>query len=217
MARRHYEGGGERSTFDVREWNPKTALGRKVKSGEITSLDEILQSGQRILEPQIVDALLSDLREEVLEVTSTQRMTAYGRKMQMRAVVVVGNSNGFVGVGVGKAADTRDAISEAGKIAKKNIVRVALGSGSWEESGAGAPHSLEREAVGKSSSTQIIIKPAPRGVGLVANKTSKSVLRLAGIRDAWTFSRGSTKNILNMVRATINALDSLNRLKLGVQ
>ncbi|OIO24535.1 30S ribosomal protein S5 [Candidatus Micrarchaeota archaeon CG1_02_55_22] len=214
MARRSFGKPVERS-FDAKDWNPKTALGRKIKSGEITSLEEILSTGARILEPEVVDALLPDLREEVLEVTSTQRMTAYGRKMQMRAVVVVGDSKGFVGAGVGKAADTRDAIAEALKSAKKNIIHVRLGNGSWEETGAGESHSLEREAVGRSSSTKIVIKPAPRGVGIVANKTSKSVLKLAGVKDAWTFTNGRTRNILNMVLATMNALDTLNRLKMG--
>lgn len=217
MAKRKDFGSSVENRFNINDWSPRTSLGKKVKSGEISSLDEILSAGTRILEPGIVDALLPNLQAEVLEIKSTQRMTAYGRKMQMRAVVVIGDSAGYVGVGVGKAADTRDAISEAAEVAKKNIIRVRLGNGSWEESGAGESHSLAREVVGKSSSTQLTIKPAPRGVGLVANKTSKAVLRLAGVKDAWTFARGRTRNILNMVLATIDALDALNQLKLGAK
>lgn len=198
------------------EWIPKTTLGKKVKAGEITSIDEILASGQHILEPQVIDALLPDLREEVLEVESTQRMSAYGRKQQMRAVVILGNNNGYIAVGVGKALESRDAIGEAVKDAKKHLVRVQLGCGSWE-CGCGQRHSIARAARGQNSSTQIILKPAPRGVGVVANSTAKKVLELSGVKDVWTLTKGRTRNILNMVLAAINALDSLNKLKQGVE
>lgn len=200
---------------EAREWTPKTALGRKVQSGEITSFDQIASSGARILEPEIVDALVPDLREDVLEIKSTQRMSAYGRKMKMRAVVVMGNGTGFIAVGVGKAAETRDAISEAIKDAKKKLVKVQLGCSSWECS-CGTPHSVTRATQGKSASTQIFLKPAPRGVGIVANETAKKVLELAGVKDVWSFAKGRTRNKLNMVLATIDALGKLNVLKQGV-
>lgn len=197
-------------------WVPRTELGKKVASGQVTSMDEVFAIGQRILEPQIVDALLPDLREEVLQVTSTQRMTAYGRKQQMRAVVVMGSERGYISVGVGKAAESRDAIGKAIEDAKKNIVKVSLGCSSWE-CGCGTNHSVTRTTVGKSSSTQIEIKPAPRGVGIVANETAKKVLELAGIKDVWTLSKGRTRNVLNMVLATVNALSKLNKLKEGTE
>ncbi len=205
----------ERRRPDPVAWTPKTALGRKVQSGEITSYDQILDSGARVLEPQIVDALLPELREEVLEIKSTQRMSPYGRKMKMRAVVVMGNGAGFIAVGMGKANETRDAIGEAIKEAKKNIVRVRLGCGSWECT-CGRQHSVTRATEGKSASTQILLKPAPRGVGIVANATSKKVLELAGVQDVWSFAKGRTRNKLNMVLATIDALGKLNVLKEGV-
>lgn len=212
--------GGERDHRERRHaetvaWVPKTTLGKKVQSGEITSYDQILDAGTRVLEPQIVDALLPELREEVLEIKSTQRMTAYGRKMKMRAVVVMGNGAGFIAVGVGKAAETRDAIAEAIKDAKKNIGRVRLGCSSWE-CACGTQHSVTRATSGKSASTHILLKPAPRGVGIVANETSKKVLELAGVKDVWSFAKGRTRNKLNMVLATIDALSKLNVLKEGV-
>ncbi|MBI5177358.1 30S ribosomal protein S5 [Candidatus Micrarchaeota archaeon] len=196
------------------EWAPRTDLGRKALAGEVTSLSDVMLAGTKILEPEIIDHLVPDLREEVLEVTSTQRMTAYGRKQQMRAVAVLGNGAGVVGAGIGKALETRDAISEAVKDAKKHLVMVQLGCSSWE-CGCGTGHSVIRECTGQNSSTQITVKPAPRGVGLVANETAKKVLTLAGVKDAWTFSKGRTRNVLNMVLATIHALDSLNSLKQG--
>ena len=195
-------------------WAPKTKLGRKVLNGEIKSIDEIFDSGQRILESQIVDILIPDISEDVLEVKSTQRMSACGRKQQMRAVVVVGNRAGYVGIGVGKAPETRDAISEGISEAKRNLVRVRLGCGSWE-CGCGTGHSLTQQANGQNSSTTIIIKPAPRGVGIVASENVRKVLELAGVHDAWTFMRGRTRNVLNAVLATMHALDSLNVLKSG--
>ncbi len=196
-------------------WQPKTELGKKVASGQITSMDQIYLGGMKVLEPEIIDTLLPDLKEEVLEVTSTQRMTAYGRKQQMRAVVVMGSERGYISVGVGKAAESRDAISKAIENAKKKIVKVSLGCSSWE-CGCGTNHSVIRTTMGKSSSTQIEIKPAPRGVGIVANETAKKVLQLAGIKDVWTLSKGRTRNVLNMVLATVNALSKLNQLKLGI-
>jgi len=200
--------------YQEKEWIPKTSLGRKVLNGEITSLDEILASGKKILEPQIIDFLLKgQTKEEVLEVTSTQRMSGSGRKQLMRAVVLLGSS-GFISVGVGKAFESRDAIEEAILDAKKHLVKVNLGCGSWE-CGCGLPHSLPQQARGSNGSTKILIKPAPRGVGIVAGEITKKVLEFAGVKDAWTFSRGRTRNILNTVLATINALDSLNHSKKG--
>lgn len=199
----------------IANWVPKTELGKRVLKGEVPSYEALLASGKPVLETEIIDFLLPDLVEEMLEIRSTQRMTSYGRKMLMRAVVLLGNKNGVVGVGVGKAVESRDAIAEAVKDAKKNLVMVPLGSGSWEDVG-GHKNSLPREVVGKSGSLEITIKPAPRGVGIVAGKVSKKVLEMAGVKDAWTFAKGRTRNVLNAVRATLCALDSLNHLKGGV-
>ncbi|MGB9577210.1 MAG: 30S ribosomal protein S5, partial [Candidatus Norongarragalinales archaeon] len=121
---------------------------------------------------------------------------------------------GVIAVGVGKAPETRDAIAEAIRDAKKHVFLVRLGCGSWE-CGCGTPHSIPQEVRGKNSSTSIIIKPAPRGVGLAAGTTAKKVLQMAGVKDAWTFTKGRTRNTLNMVLATIKALDKLNQLKHG--
>ncbi|MFH0973462.1 MAG: 30S ribosomal protein S5 [Candidatus Micrarchaeota archaeon] len=215
------KGGGDRGFRRRREeparaeWIPRTELGKKVLAGEYSTLESVFNSGRKILEPQIIDFLLKgQLTEEVMEVTSTQRMTACGRKMAMRAVVLVGNHSGYVGVGMGKAPESRDAINEAVLDAKKNIIRVRLGCGSWE-CGCGQPHTVAREVHGNNGSTHIWIKPAPRGVGIVAGETSKKVLELAGVHDAWSFAKGRTRNVLNMILATISALDSLNNLKKG--
>ncbi len=195
-------------------WIPRTEVGRKVASKDITDIDQLLLSGKRILETEIVDALLPDLKDEVLQIKSTQRMTAYGRKQQMRAVVILGNRRGYIAVGVGKAAEVRDAIAEAIVEAKKNIFKVKLGCGSWE-CGCGTEHSIAQKVYGKSSSTQVTIIPAPKGIGIVAGETTKKVMELAGVHDCWTFSKGRTRNILNAILATLKALNSANTLKQG--
>lgn len=196
------------------QWAPKTELGKKVVSGELTSLDAVLETGKKVLEPEIIDLLLPDLKEEVLDVKSTQRMTAYGRKMQMRAVVIVGNRNGIIGVGVGKAAETRDAIAEGIKDAKKHLVRVKFGCGSWE-CACGGNHSIPIEVKGRASSTRITLRPAPKGVGVVAGRTAKKVIELAGVKDVWSFTSGRTRNSLNAALAVVDAFDALNKLKRG--
>ncbi|MBI5229148.1 30S ribosomal protein S5 [Candidatus Micrarchaeota archaeon] len=198
------------------QWVPKTEVGRRVLNGEITNIDQILESGKKILESEIIDFLLPELTEEVLEVVSTQRMTASGRKQLMKAVAILGNKNGYIGVGVGKAHEARDAIDEAINDAKRRIIKVQLGCGSWE-CGCGGLHSILQEVTGKSSSTKIVIKPAPKGVGIVAGTVVRKVLSFAGVKDAWTFTRGRTRNVLNMVEATIEALNSLNKLKKGIR
>lgn len=207
----------ERRTYgNSQAWVPKTELGRKVKNGEINSIEEIIYSGKRILEPEIIDALLPDLKDEVLEIRNTQRMTAAGRKQQMQAIVALGNKQGYLGLGVGKAKETRDAIAEAIADAKRHLIFVPLGCGSWE-CGCGTLHSITQKCQGHNSSTQIIIKPAPRGVGLVAGEITKKILTLLGLKDAWTFTKGRTRNKLNMALAVASALDSLNSLKKGTQ
>ncbi|MBI5226338.1 30S ribosomal protein S5 [Candidatus Micrarchaeota archaeon] len=204
----------QRDTGALQKWVPKTALGKKVQTGEIKTYEELLATQRPILEPEIIDTLLPDLADEVLEIRSTQRMTAYGRKQQMRAVVLVGNRKGVIAVGIGKGTEVRDAIAEGVKNAKKNLVTVPFGSGSWEDL-SGFANSLPRMVSGKSGSTQISIRPAPRGVGIVAGKVAKKVLEMAGLKDAWTFTKGRTRNVLNVAQACIVALDTLNHLKTG--
>lgn len=194
------------------DWNAKTELGKEVVEGKIKSFDEVIRSGRKILEPEIIDALLPNLENEVVDISSTQRMTASGRKMLMRAIVVIGDKNGHVGYGIGKGVETKTAIASAIQNAKRNIVSVVFGCGSWE-CGCGKNHSLPRKVKGKSGDTEIVLMPAPRGTGLVSGEILKKVLLLAGFKDVWSKSKGRTRNALNLVRATIKALNSLNQLK----
>ncbi|MCE4623978.1 MAG: 30S ribosomal protein S5, partial [Caldisphaeraceae archaeon] len=122
-----------------------------------------------------------------------------------RATVAVGNEDGYVGVGKSKARQFRDSISKATRNAKLNITPVRRGCGSWECT-CGEPHSVPFVVSGKSGSVTVILKPAPKGTGLVAGDVAKKILRLAGIKDVWVNSFGETRTSYNFARATYMAL-----------
>lgn len=205
--------GGNRPKVDLeKDWTPKTELGRMVKNHEINSIEEIYSDGKQILESEIVDFLLPDLEEQTLEIRNTQRMTDCGRKIQFRAVVLVGDKKGHVGLGTGKSEEVRPAIETAAKNARRNVIAVPRGSGSWEDPKK-APNSIPIRCIGKNGSVEVLLKPAPRGVGLASNPIVRKVLVAAGVKNAWSFSRGHTRNIYNMAMATIKALDSLNCMR----
>ncbi len=193
------------------EWVPKTELGRKVASGQIVNIDEILLAGEKILEYQIVDKLLPDLKEELIYLGTTQRSTDSGRKMKFKAVVIVGDGHGHIGIGSGKSDEARPSIEVAIRNAKKNMIYVPFGCGSWE-CGCGTRHSLPVKVEGKCGSVTVTLKPAPRGVGIVGNETVKKVLRRVGLQDVWTFSRGHTATKYNTAKAVFNALKKLSNM-----
>ncbi len=195
------------------EWIPRTRVGMLVKEGRITSIDEIFMNNLPIREPEIVDALIPDLKHEVVDVNFVQRQTDAGEVSQFQVTVVVGNEDGYVGVGQGKSRQIRKAIEKAIKVAKLNIVPVRRGCGSWECL-CGEPHSVPFKVFGKSGSVEVLLLPAPKGVGLVAGDVAKVVLRLAGIKDVWTRSRGETRTAHNMVKAVYKALRSTYSFKL---
>lgn len=195
------------------EWEPKTELGRAVKSGQITSFEEIYARNLPILEPEIVDVLLPNLQEEVLEIKMVQRTTDSGRKSSFRITVAVGNRDGYVGVGIGKGAEIRPAIEAAVKEAKKAIIHVRRGCGSWE-CACGEPHSIPFKVSGKEGSVRVQLMPAPRGTGIVAGRTAKKILELAGIQDVWSKSLGDTRTVFNFAKATLAALRATRSMRM---
>ena len=200
--------------YEKEEWVPSTGLGKAVAAGEIKTIDEVLASGKPIKEPQIVDAFLPDLEDEVLDIGMMQRMTDSGRRVKFRAVVIVGNRNGYIGFGQGKDSQVGDAIKKAIVDAKMNIIKVKRGCGSWE-CGCEAEHSIPMQVEGSAGSVRVLLKPAPQGIGLVTGTISKKVLELAGIKDAWTFARGQTRTTINFAKATFNALKETNMIRAG--
>jgi small subunit ribosomal protein S5 len=202
----------EKKVFNMEAWQPRTKLGELVKSGQITNLEQIRAMGKIVKEVEIIDALLPNLETKIVETASVQRMTKDARKMKYRTTMIIGDRNGHVGIGVGKATEVRPANEEAAKDAKMHIINVPLGCGSWE-CNCGTSHSLPIVLRAKVGTAEIILKPAPRGVGIVAGSTAKTVLELAGIKDVWTFARGRTRDIYNMSLATFLALKSLSSIK----
>jgi small subunit ribosomal protein S5 len=198
-------------TVDRESWTPRTSIGIKVKSGEITTLEEIIVSGRRVLEPEIVDALLPDLESENLQIKTTQRVTDSGKRVKFRVVTVIGDRKGHVGLGVGKSDELKPAMDYAVRDAKKHMISISTGCGSWECK-CSVKHSLPSKTVGKEGSTIVTLKPAPRGLGLASNDVVKKVLGIAGVKDIWSSAQGG-KNVYNMAVATMKALDKVNLLK----
>ncbi|MHA1583067.1 MAG: 30S ribosomal protein S5 [Candidatus Baldrarchaeia archaeon] len=192
-------------TVNIEEWKPRTRIGRLVKEGQITSIDEIFHVALPIKEPEIVDFLLPNLEEEVVDINLVQRQTDAGELSRFRATVVVGNRDGYVGIGEGKAQEIGQAIRKAIVDAKLNIIPVRRGCGSWE-CRCHYPHSVPFKVEGKSGSVRVILIPAPRGTGLVAGDVAKVVLRLAGIQDVWSRTFGETRTAPNFAKAVYDAL-----------
>jgi len=194
-----------RAAPSIEEWVPRTRVGKLVKEGKITSLKDLFEQNFKILEPEIVDYLLPDLRHEVLKISIVQKQTDAGEITRFKALVVVGNYDGFVGIGTGKAKQVRFAIQKALIDAKLNIIPVRRGCGSWECM-CGEPHSIPYNVKGKSGSVEVILKPAPKGTGLVIGDVGKIILKYAGIKDIWSQTRGRTRTTYNFAMATYNAL-----------
>lgn len=186
-------------------WIPKTKLGKLVQQGEIVSMEEIFTQGLRIKEPEIVDTLLQNVQQEVLGIGFVQKQTDAGERSRFRAIVAVGNSDGYIGVGEGKARQVRTAIDKGTIQAKLNVIPIRRGCGSWE-CGCGKAHTMPFTVRGKCGSVRIDVLPGPRGLGLVAGEIPKVVLRLAGVRDCWTRTYGSTSTLTSSALSVFDAL-----------
>ncbi len=187
------------------EWDPKTKLGKLVKSGNIKNMTDALKTGLPIREPEIVDILLPELDDEVIDVNMVQRMTDSGRRVKFVITVAVGNKDGFVGFGQAKGKEVGSSIRKAINNAKLNIIEIRRGCGSWE-CGCKKPHTVPFAVQGKSGSVEITLKPAPQGIGLATGEVAKKILTLAGVSDCWAFTRGKTKTTVNYAKSVFDAL-----------
>ncbi len=190
-------------------WVPKTRLGTLVSTGKITSLEEIFESGQRIKEAEIIKQLVPDMKTNVVSVGIVQKQTDAGEVTKFAAVVAVGNEAGWFGVGRGKAVQMRSAIDKATNDAFLNLIPVKRGCGSWE-CRCGQNHSVPFRISGKGGSVRVEIIPGPRGLGLVAGETVRNLLTLAGIKDAWTRTYGSTSTMSSIANAVYDALKRIH-------
>ena len=208
--RHRRDGQGDRPRRPRREpvvipWIPKTILGKKVDSGEITKMEEIYEKGYRIQESGIIKKLLPDLKTEVIDVGLIQKMTPNGLSTRFKALVAAGNENGWLGIGLGKSKQMRIAIEKANNAAFLNVSPIKLGCGSWE-CRCDQKHSVPFKVKGKGGSVTIEILPGPRGLGLVAGGKIRNLFRLAGLKDAWTYTKGSTTTMNSTSKALLECL-----------
>lgn len=220
----------EEETFDIKAWKPKTILGKKVLAGEITDINEVFAKGMKIAEPEIVDVLIPNIEADVIFIGGstgkgggirrtpfkrTSRMHKSGRRYRISVMAIVGNKNGYVGIGkaTSPAGKHREAIKKATEKAKMNIIPVARGCGSWECLCA-TKHSIPFAVEVKRGSVTVKLIPAPKGIGLCVSNEIKKIMKMAGISDIWCKSRGNTKMRTNFTMAVFKALKKLNVYKI---
>ncbi|MGP6207301.1 30S ribosomal protein S5 [Cuniculiplasma sp. SKW3] len=196
------------------KWIPRTELGRMVASGQIKSMSEALATKLPLREYQIVDILMPDLKDEIIYIERAQRMTDSGRRMNYSITAVVGNEDGFVGLGRGKAKEAAPAIRKAINNAKLNLIEIRRGCGSWE-CGCGRAHTFPFTVTGHVGSVSVRLKPSPQGVGRATGDVAKTILRMAGIEDAWGFAKGHTKTTVNYAEATFAALKQTIEIRIN--
>ncbi|MFW9780022.1 MAG: 30S ribosomal protein S5 [Candidatus Heimdallarchaeota archaeon] len=205
MSRRRRDRENAAADVDLDSWMPRTEVGHLVKEGSITSIYDVFRDSFRIDDVRVVDFLVPNLTETVLDVGRVQRQTDAGRKTLFVATAGVGNRNGIVGVAQAKAAGVGTAIRNAIVLSKLNIVPIKRGCGSWECT-CSNPHSIPFQTEGKVGSVRVILKPAPKGLGLVIGDVATNIMELAGISDIWSKTFGDTRTTQNFCKATFEAL-----------
>ena len=218
-----------KGSFEKEAWKPKTSLGMKVKNGEIKNIDNILDKRIKILEPEIVEALIPNMTTDLLMIgqskgkfgggqkrvfKQTQKKTAEGNKPKFATFAVVGNEDGYVGTGYGKSKETVPAREKAIRQAKLNVIKIRRGCGHWR-CGCEASHTIPFKVRGKCGSVEITLMPAPKGTGLIIEKECRKILKLAGITDIWSRTEGQTRSKLNVLNACFKAMKNLMQFKMN--
>jgi len=200
-------------------WEPKTKLGAEVKNKAIKSIDEVIDSGRKVLEEQIVDTLLK-LDDDLISIgqakgkfgggkrrawRQTQRKTKEGNVPTFSTMAVVGDNKGHIGIGIGKAKETLPARDKATRQAKLNLIRVKRACSGFD-CDCKELHTVPFKVTGKAGSCSVTLIPAPQGTGLVVAGEIKKLLNLAGIRDVYSKTFGKQRTTFNLVKACFEAL-----------
>lgn len=210
-------------------WVPRTKLGKDIAEGKITDIDYLFSNGIKITEPGIVDTLVKNLNNEIILIGGsagkgggirrtpskrTTRMHKSGRRYRISVMVIIGNGNGYVGLGLAKGivGMHREVLKKSLNRAKLNLIPVMRGCGSWE-CNCGGNHSIPFNIRGKEGSVKVELISAPKGIGLCVSDEVKKMMRLAGIKDIWCKARGQTRSRINLLKACFNALRKLNTFK----
>jgi small subunit ribosomal protein S5 len=219
MSREEREEEDKRKSLE--SWVPKTALGKQVREGKIKNIDEIINN--KILESEIIDSLI-ELKSDLLAIgqskgkfgggkrrawKQTQRKTGEGNVPTFSCMSIVGDKNGHIGVGFGKAKETLPAREKALRKAKLGIIKITRGCGSFD-CVCSEKHSIPFKVEGKCGSSRIVLYPAPQGTGLVIGNECKKILGMVGIEDIYSKTFGQTKSTMNLAKACLDALKKTN-------
>jgi len=205
-------------------WEPKTKLGQEVDDGKVKNIDDILDGGRKILEPEIVDRLIN-VKSDLLFIgqskgkfgggkrriwRQTQRKTKEGNVPTFSTLAVVGDGDGHIGIGEGKSKETLPAREKAIRKAKLNIMKITRACAGFD-CACSELHSIPFKVTGKQGSVEVTLIPAPQGTGLVVADELKKILKLAGIKDVYSRTSGKKRTTFNLVKACIKALEETNR------
>merc|ERR1712070_1081110 len=198
-------GKGKGKGSEEKEWVPSTKLGRLVKDGKITSIEDIFLHSLPIKEFQIIDIFFAPgtLKDEVMKIHPVQKMTSAGQTNRFVCYVLVGDQQGHIGLGNKCAKEVATAIR--GGIISAKLSLIPVRRGYWGNK-IGLPHTVAMKVHGKCGSVRMRLVPAPRGSGVVGSPTMKKILSFAGVTDCFTSSRGHTRTKGNFMKATFEAL-----------